>query len=795
MPPINSTKQHSNNYSCHTRTRALSSSGWSATDEDLDPTDVDERSDSETLQRIPRDPSSFAFTIKSGATPTKGRNINGRGSAFNNDQRSSSKESHGRRGSSIRAGANSRSPSHGVFSGSSLAGARLPNGEGRAAVVPTSFAAATRYQQRKCTSPPSHFNEANHYRETPSHQEPLPHHQETVSLREPLLPHQQSLSRQEPLPQTPPAVELPPTPPMHPPPLALQKSSAAVGPTSCAPSVHGPPPVYSSDDESDEDSDGGGRGPRLGLVIETANLPCSSVVAGTGLVRMAGPGLQHEVPALPTTGGFGNSSDSDTDSSCSTSPVAKLGGLNISGSISPLNKSYVVTDEGTLRARGFRIKKAGVWQQDEKADSKQLGSALADDDLLVLGELGRGACAPVVRALWLPELTVLALKSVSVHDKANRNQLLHELTAFSNTAHENVIKCLGGFYNERLGRITISLEFMNRGSLDHAIAAMGPLSPTVLRHVFAQVTRGLEHLHTRHQVHRDIKPANILIDSTGRAKVSDFGLTKQLEDTAAMCQTFVGTMLFLSPERVAGKSFSYPSDVWSLGVCVVFCATGELPFKQDIWEIAAGEHEPRLDPTKFSSEVCDFVASCLVRQPDQRATSAQLLRSSYLENGPDPRGPPPSDWPFRAEQPGHGLDDAELTRLADALIEHAHLDSGNCGNIMARACYQLVAEQLGVGVAVIQDAVSARCKSVGGKASKKKRRAAAALAHAKTGRATELGVNLHLAGAKAMSGLTLPADLPRRGQQLSHLTLKRQLLELQARWAEDDGVQEGKPPD
>ena len=61
-----------------------------------------------------------------------------------------------------------------------------------------------------------------------------------------------------------------------------------------------------------------------------------------------------------------------------------------------------------------------------------------------------------------------------------------------------------------------------------------------------------------------LEPANMLINSQGEAKISDFGLLKQLEDTQAMCKTFVGTMMYLSPERITGDEFS---KLWKAVSC------------------------------------------------------------------------------------------------------------------------------------------------------------------------------------------------------------------------------------
>ena len=129
------------------------------------------------------------------------------------------------------------------------------------------------------------------------------------------------------------------------------------------------------------------------------------------------------------------------------------------------------------------------------------------------------------------------------------------------------------------------LEYMNRGCLQSWVKKNGPLNEACTSHITRQILIGLAQLHSRFQVHRDIKPANILIDNTGHVKISDFGLMKQLDGTSAFTKSFVGTMIYLSPERISGNNteYSYSSDIWSLGISLMFLVTGELPFNQKVF--------------------------------------------------------------------------------------------------------------------------------------------------------------------------------------------------------------------
>jgi len=130
----------------------------------------------------------------------------------------------------------------------------------------------------------------------------------------------------------------------------------------------------------------------------------------------------------------------------------------------------------------------------------------------------------------------------------------------------------------------IVLEYMDGGSLADVLIATqltgsGAPSELVLGRIAAKTLAGLNYLHReRHQVHRDIKPGNILLNSRGEIKISDFGLSAELDSTKEMCATFIGTHAYMSPERLGGKPYSFASDIWSLGITLIECAIGQFPY-------------------------------------------------------------------------------------------------------------------------------------------------------------------------------------------------------------------------
>ena len=79
-------------------------------------------------------------------------------------------------------------------------------------------------------------------------------------------------------------------------------------------------------------------------------------------------------------------------------------------------------------------------------------------------------------------------------------------------------------------------------------------------------------------MHRDLKPANVMLKSNGAVKISDFGISSQLDSTAAHCSTFVGTTCYMSPERLSGEHYNYTADIWAFGMILLELACGKYPY-------------------------------------------------------------------------------------------------------------------------------------------------------------------------------------------------------------------------
>lgn len=161
------------------------------------------------------------------------------------------------------------------------------------------------------------------------------------------------------------------------------------------------------------------------------------------------------------------------------------------------------------------------------------------EDLQIGEIIGHGSTSVVLQATHGPTGTPLALKVINLFDRSKREQLIREIITLYDAQCPTLITFYGAFYRE--GSITIALEFMDGGSLANVLAQLGPIPEDILANMAYQILWGLAYLKHEKRVHRDLKPSNLLINSRGEVKVTDFGVSAELQNSIAMCGTFVGT--------------------------------------------------------------------------------------------------------------------------------------------------------------------------------------------------------------------------------------------------------------
>lgn len=193
------------------------------------------------------------------------------------------------------------------------------------------------------------------------------------------------------------------------------------------------------------------------------------------------------------------------------------------------------------------------------------------------GTLGRGACSRVIKAVSSKTHTPYALKQFPVATEEHSLMLSQELQTLARVDCQCLVKLEGAYFQQNT--VTLVLEYMDRGSLDHLLMSSHALSERVVGAIAYQLLWGLAYLHYENRMHRDVKPANILLNSRGNVKLSDFGISSSCKPTE-MHTTVVGTTRYMAPERLRALPYGTPSDVWSAGLVLCQCTSGIEPFHE-----------------------------------------------------------------------------------------------------------------------------------------------------------------------------------------------------------------------
>jgi serine/threonine protein kinase len=119
-------------------------------------------------------------------------------------------------------------------------------------------------------------------------------------------------------------------------------------------------------------------------------------------------------------------------------------------------------------------------------------------------------------------------------------------------------------------------------------------------------------------------------------KLTDFGISKELTSALKTADTFVGTSLYMAPERAHGAPYSFASDVWSHGIVSLELLTGQHPFPArasflELYDALFRQPEPRLEDT-FTEDAQTFVAVQLRRDANARLDARMLMDHPFLQH-------------------------------------------------------------------------------------------------------------------------------------------------------------------
>ncbi|KAG8530768.1 uncharacterized protein KY384_004125 [Bacidia gigantensis] len=284
----------------------------------------------------------------------------------------------------------------------------------------------------------------------------------------------------------------------------------------------------------------------------------------------------------------------------------------------------------------------------------------------LVGQIGKGAFAIVYKVSAKETGEVYACKTLEkrrfIKDGILSHKLHNEILVMENLEHPNIVKYIE--YHENKTHIYITLEYVGGGDLSIYTNNNKAMPEYMCQVMTIQIMNALDYLHKKGITHRDIKPDNILVskDDPYVYKLSDFGLSKIVQNDETFLKSFCGTLLYCAPEIYPGfqraKEGLHPSkrtrsgeprrgtipyehnvDTWSVAAVLFHLLSGHSPYTGTIEDdgalmlmniMSGAPCWERLDEAGISELGIDFVKRALTIDPARRAREKDLLDHPWL---------------------------------------------------------------------------------------------------------------------------------------------------------------------
>lgn len=275
----------------------------------------------------------------------------------------------------------------------------------------------------------------------------------------------------------------------------------------------------------------------------------------------------------------------------------------------------------------------------ESVPAAKQGDLLGSGKIVsVLGEGGMGR----VYKIWCEDLELYRAVKVILHsrDAAAVRRFQREAKLTAKLDHTNIVRIFStGIWR---GCRYIEMEYIEGTSFDVLLRQKKRFNTNICAAIGLIVARVLAYAHNHSftldgtvctgVVHRDLKPSNLMLTTTGKLKVLDFGIARPLSDEVLSLTTgIVGSMYYLPPEQLDGSPIDYRADIYALGAMLYELASGQVAFpftnhREFYYNKSRGIYTPldKVSPD-ISSEFSSIIDCCLSSNPKDRYSNASEL--------------------------------------------------------------------------------------------------------------------------------------------------------------------------
>ncbi|MGR9088601.1 MAG: serine/threonine protein kinase [Gammaproteobacteria bacterium] len=248
-------------------------------------------------------------------------------------------------------------------------------------------------------------------------------------------------------------------------------------------------------------------------------------------------------------------------------------------------------------------------------------------NLKIVAKIGEGGMGAVYLAEHLSLKKRFAVKCLTARltdEPGFRERFYQEAVNHALLDHQNIVQATD-FFDEG-GEFFLVMQYVSGQGLNELIKKHGKLNEEEALRVIKDILRGLNFAHSKGVIHRDIKPSNVIVDESGRARITDFGIAilvgeKRLTATGAN----VGSSWYMSPEQILHPAnIDHRSDVYSSGIVLYEMLTGDVPFDGESEFTIQNKQvkDPVPDParrnTRVAPELKKIMLKALEKDPDRR---------------------------------------------------------------------------------------------------------------------------------------------------------------------------------
>ena len=265
----------------------------------------------------------------------------------------------------------------------------------------------------------------------------------------------------------------------------------------------------------------------------------------------------------------------------------------------------------------------------------------------ILEVIGTGGMAHVYRAMNLSSRKIVAIKVLKDefrNDAEFLRRFEREARAVLHLSHENIVRAFD--VGEADGLPYIVLEFVDGRTLKDIIDENGPMPSRIAVALVVQVLDALGAAHAAGIIHRDVKPQNVIVMQSGKVKLMDFGIAREVDANTVTFtgSTVLGSVHYLSPEQAKGLPVTEGSDLYSAGIMLYEMLTGRVPFDGENSVAIALKHisdipVPPIEITnKVSPALNDVILRALNKDPNRRYAAASEMSAHLRRALKEPTG-------------------------------------------------------------------------------------------------------------------------------------------------------------